>query len=137
MVETAPEEPADEQSVIVGNAAEPSVKVIADLPQQSLELPPEAVLEAHEKVLTGIYDRLVPSVVQVRAYASFGDGVEGQGAPRIPFNFGLSGGSGFVWDDQGRIVTNHHVIDGADRITVTFCRPHGVASGSAGQRPGL
>lgn len=29
-------------------------------------------------------------------------------------------GSGFVWDDQGHIVTNFHVINGADRIAVTF-----------------
>jgi 2-alkenal reductase len=29
-------------------------------------------------------------------------------------------GSGFVWDTQGDIVTNNHVIDGATNITVTF-----------------
>jgi 2-alkenal reductase len=29
-------------------------------------------------------------------------------------------GSGFVWDTEGDIVTNNHVIDGASSITVTF-----------------
>ncbi len=29
-------------------------------------------------------------------------------------------GSGFVWDNQGHIVTNNHVIDGASKISVTF-----------------
>jgi len=29
-------------------------------------------------------------------------------------------GSGFVWDDQGRIVTNYHVISDANRIQVTM-----------------
>lgn len=29
-------------------------------------------------------------------------------------------GSGFIWDDQGHIVTNFHVIQGADRATVTL-----------------
>lgn len=29
-------------------------------------------------------------------------------------------GSGFVFDEGGYIATNHHVIDGADEITVTF-----------------
>jgi serine protease Do len=29
-------------------------------------------------------------------------------------------GSGFVWDQQGRIVTNNHVVDGATKVTVTF-----------------
>jgi S1-C subfamily serine protease len=29
-------------------------------------------------------------------------------------------GSGFVYDDEGRIVTNHHVVEGADSIEVTL-----------------
>ena len=29
-------------------------------------------------------------------------------------------GSGFVWDTQGHIITNNHVIEDADRIRVTF-----------------
>lgn len=29
-------------------------------------------------------------------------------------------GSGFIWDEQGHIVTNYHVIQGADRATVTL-----------------
>ena len=29
-------------------------------------------------------------------------------------------GSGFIWDDQGRIVTNYHVISDANRIEVTL-----------------
>ncbi len=31
-----------------------------------------------------------------------------------------SQGSGFVWDKQGHIVTNNHVVDGAEKVTVTF-----------------
>lgn len=33
---------------------------------------------------------------------------------------GTATGSGFVYDTQGRIVTNYHVIEGANTITVTF-----------------
>jgi S1-C subfamily serine protease len=29
-------------------------------------------------------------------------------------------GSGFVYDDEGHIVTNYHVVEGADTVTVTF-----------------
>ena len=29
-------------------------------------------------------------------------------------------GSGFVWDDQGHVITNYHVIQDADRATVTL-----------------
>ena len=44
---------------------------------------------------------------------------DGQGAPQqMPQARGL--GSGFVWDKQGHIVTNNHVVDGAEKVTVTF-----------------
>ena len=33
-------------------------------------------------------------------------------------------GSGFVYDNQGHIVTNYHVIDGASRADVTFTWKH-------------
>jgi S1-C subfamily serine protease len=36
----------------------------------------------------------------------------------IQTNLGL--GSGFVYDTKGHIITNHHVIEGADTIQVTF-----------------
>jgi S1-C subfamily serine protease len=43
----------------------------------------------------------------------------GQDIPQMPqFRQGL--GSGFVWDTEGHIVTNNHVVEGADEITVTF-----------------
>ena len=29
-------------------------------------------------------------------------------------------GSGFVWDDNGHVVTNHHVVDGAEKVAVGF-----------------
>jgi serine protease Do len=58
------------------------------------------------------------------------DTIGGSGIPGFDFPFqnpGLQGpqvqqglGSGFVWDTQGHIVTNNHVVDGADKITVTF-----------------
>ena len=89
-----------------------------------------AIVLAQERVLIGIYDRLVPSVVEIRATRKLG---LPEDRPRFPFipgfpedrfpdlpdgQFQHSGGSGFVWDDQGHIVTNHHVVDGADRLTV-------------------
>lgn len=38
---------------------------------------------------------------------------------RMPFR-STGTGSGFVYDDQGRILTNAHVVEGAEKITVTF-----------------
>lgn len=39
---------------------------------------------------------------------------------RPPGGFGHGTGSGFIYDDQGHILTNNHVVDGADRIQVSF-----------------
>lgn len=106
-----------------------------EAPLQLGGLNPEAIVAAQEQVLTGIYNRVVPSVVQIRATYRVG---QQQGLPNFPnipgfpFDqpqdspqdphdlFQHSSGSGFVWDDQGHIVTNHHVIDGAERVTVVF-----------------
>jgi serine protease Do len=38
--------------------------------------------------------------------------------PQDHYSYGS--GSGFVWDKEGHIITNNHVIDGADKILVTF-----------------
>lgn len=54
--------------------------------------------------LTVIYERAVKSVVQVNARGSRSGGI----------------GSGFVVDQEGRILTNNHVVEGATRITVRF-----------------
>jgi serine protease Do len=40
------------------------------------------------------------------------------GGPRGPSPERVSGGSGFVISSDGYILTNHHVIDGADEVTV-------------------
>jgi S1-C subfamily serine protease len=108
-----------------------------DAPLQIDALDADTIVAAQEQVLTGIYDRVVPSVVQIRSVHRVDQQRNLPRVPEIPgfpFEFDpspnnpqgpedffqRSGGSGFVWDDQGRIVTNHHVIEGADRVTVIF-----------------
>ncbi len=41
-----------------------------------------------------------------------------QNTPNTPY--AQAEGSGFVWDNQGYIVTNNHVVDGATKVSVTF-----------------
>lgn len=44
-----------------------------------------------------------------------------QGSPEAPQEFFSHGtGSGFVWDKQGHIVTNNHVIENAEKVSVVF-----------------
>ena len=70
------------------------------------------VLEAHESVLRDIYTTVTPSVVHILAISDADNSdwtVPSQGE-----------GSGFVWDINGHIVTNFHVVDGAEKVVVTF-----------------
>jgi S1-C subfamily serine protease len=63
--------------------------------------------------VAGIYERVSPGVVFVQANSGRGE---------LPFPGGgrAASGSGFVIDDEGRIVTNDHVVDGADEFVVRF-----------------
>jgi 2-alkenal reductase len=58
--------------------------------------------------LIQLHDRLNPGVVNINVIVSR----QGQ--------FGQGAGSGFIIDDQGHIVTNNHVIEGATQVTVVF-----------------
>ncbi|MBN1965556.1 MAG: trypsin-like peptidase domain-containing protein [Anaerolineae bacterium] len=72
-----------------------------------------ALLQAEESLITYLYQAVSPSVVHItnRAYVqNFYRDIEPQEGT----------GSGFIYDTEGRIVTNYHVIEGADEIEVLF-----------------
>ena len=88
---------------------------------------PAMVVAAHEQVIKGIYEKALPSVVFIHVTRNLGapNGTPSPEAPEIPNPrlfpegfFPTTAGSGFVWDDAGHIVTNHHVVAGNDRVTV-------------------
>ena len=63
-----------------------------------------------ETLFESVYAKANPSVVNIQV-----------SLPASSFNTEGGGlGSGFVWDNQGNIVTNNHVTEDASRITVTF-----------------
>jgi S1-C subfamily serine protease len=79
-----------------------------------------------------IYERSAPGVVQINATSNstsstdpFGGGTPGQQAL----------GSGFVIDKAGHIVTNYHVVEGADRVTVSFSNRDTVKAEIVGTDP--
>ncbi|MHB1354818.1 MAG: S1C family serine protease [Anaerolineae bacterium] len=78
-----------------------------------------SVVTSEMTELEALYARVNPSVVNIQvatkatASASSPDSV-------IPNYSRVGQGSGFVYDDQGHIVTNNHVVEGADVVYVTF-----------------
>ncbi|MEC9445296.1 MAG: trypsin-like peptidase domain-containing protein, partial [Chloroflexota bacterium] len=84
----------------------------------------DSLVAAQETVMTRIYQKALPSVVNIQvAHGLENNNGTGEfpNIPRLPEDFGRRGeGSGFVWDDQGRIVTNQHVVGGAETVTVIF-----------------
>ncbi len=69
--------------------------------------------DVEEELITNLYQRVSPSVVHITAQVM-----------TMSFYFGAmpseGTGSGFVYDTDGHIVTNNHVIEGADSIEVKF-----------------
>lgn len=79
-------------------------------------LPPELTnpLEAEQAALIALYRRVNPSVVSIEVVA---DHPPVSGAP---FTVPTSQGSGFLFDDQGHIVTNNHVVENGSKFQVRF-----------------
>ena len=64
--------------------------------------------------INAIYQRTYQGVVDITVETSGGFSPFGGGGG------GQAEGSGFVYDKQGDIITNQHVVDGASKITITF-----------------
>jgi S1-C subfamily serine protease len=63
--------------------------------------------------VSDVYERVSPAVVNItfsaRARDAFGQARQAEGT-----------GSGFIIDDKGHVVTNHHVAGGANRLDITL-----------------
>ena len=66
-----------------------------------------------------VYDQVSPSVVAISAIKQLSAPRNIPNSPQIPRE-NVAGGSGFVIDTQGHIVTNAHVVEDATRIEVNF-----------------
>jgi 2-alkenal reductase len=84
---------------------------------------PEAGMDYETAVLESIYAQVNPAVVNVTVLAQGHAGLPRDVLPRdmdpnemMP----ISTGSGFVWDLEGHLVTNNHVVEGAQEVQITF-----------------
>lgn len=131
----------------LGQAA-PKATAVAALPTATLtplppatpapSAPPTAVLEegpalgpgvdVEEELVTAVYERVSPSVVHITTQVLYTD-----------FFFGVypeeGAGSGFVFDKEGHIVTNYHVIKNARMIQVSFGKELAVPAEVVGTDP--
>ncbi len=78
-------------------------------------LPPSVLDEAtaEDLLLINLYERVNPAVVNIQVLTP--------AAPSIDADLFQEGeGSGFIIDREGRIVTNNHVVEGAEDVQVTL-----------------
>lgn len=109
--------PHNEDIQIVSNSVSPNLSGVAQFSPTATPLSPDMVNQALtvETVFVNIYERVSPSIVNIEVVdeRSVTDAIS-------------SSGSGFVYDLQGNIITNAHVVLGAREILVTF--PNGTVS---------
>jgi serine protease Do len=94
-----------------------------------------------------IVERMNAAVVNIESMSKGGDTRElprffrrGEGPPESPRDFDIprqGTGSGFIINRDGYILTNHHVIDGAQRISVTLADGRTFRGQVAGTDPAI
>ena len=131
---------AQETQAVAESAPAASVAPQAAAPQTEAPAPQQAlgageIVAAHEEVLADLYERSLPSIVHIQVAQHAQD----SGAFRFPQApddlFRRGSGSGFVWDTQGHIVTNYHVVEDAAMVTVFFADDTEVEAEVVGRDP--
>lgn len=100
---TAPE--VSRQEIVDGVVATVEARLPASGPQTTGATTTTAITSSLESALMELYERANPAVVFIITQQE---------------SISLGSGSGFVYDDQGHIVTNNHVVTEGDTFEVQF-----------------
>ncbi len=103
-------------AAVAGLAPPTAAQARTDAPQAAPRaVTPRGPLTAEEQAHIELFRRSSPSVVHITALGLQRDmfSMNVQQVPR-------GSGTGFVWDEQGHIVTNFHVIQGGNAVQVTL-----------------
>lgn len=77
-------------------------------------------LATFEQALIDVYQTTLPSVVDIEVTQRVTSGTTNRFGGGSGDLFRQGEGSGFVWDKEGHIVTNYHVVEDADKVKVIF-----------------
>lgn len=87
-------------------------------------------LAESERATIGLFERVSPSVVQVVGVAT------SSGSAEVEIEGGREqGGTGFVWDGAGHVVTNNHVVSGTRELAIRFATGEVVGASIVGTAP--
>lgn len=86
---------------------------------------PRGDLAEFEKSSIAVFRTVAPSVVQVAGLAAAGTADAA----------GLQTGTGFIWDDAGHLVTNDHVVAGAQELAVRLSSGETLRADLVGRAP--
>jgi S1-C subfamily serine protease len=101
---------ADQEAVIESS----SLSLAEPAPQS------DVALATFERAVIGIYQTTLPSVVDVEVAQRVTLGIGDQFGQQPEDLFRRGEGSGFVWDKEGHIVTNYHVVQDTEVVKVSF-----------------
>jgi len=102
-------ERVEQQNIPVVSLTQEAIPALPAAEEGVLEVPPEfSRLALQTEYLTQLYDEINPGVVSIQTFVD----------PTL--GGGVGAGSGFIIDESGHIVTNHHVVAGAESVIVVF-----------------
>jgi len=99
--------------------ATPEPRILVEKPAAPTQSPPVQIqitpgADPETQIYTAVYRKAAPAVVYIENLAKVQ--LDNNSQETLP----ESQGSGFVWDAAGHIITNNHVVEGADALQVTF-----------------